>query len=104
MDAIPFSSRYTYRRKAFQISRATRPSRSHPRQADFLQVVYQCSFFIGVCLVVRLFQIVPRPIARKKEIEQRFSEVSEEGFHAITSHKSGIELCTAPASVFTCTP
>jgi hypothetical protein len=48
MDAIQFSLRYTYRQKAFQISRATRRSRFHPRQADFLQEVYLFSFFIGV--------------------------------------------------------
>jgi hypothetical protein len=85
MDAIPFSSRYTYRQKAFQISRATRQSRFHPRQADFLQVVYPCSFFIGVYLVVCLFQIVPRPVARKQEIEQSGNEVVEKGFHALPS-------------------
>jgi hypothetical protein len=36
-------------------------------------------------LVVRLFQIFPRPIARKQEIEQRFNEVVEKGFHAMAS-------------------
>jgi hypothetical protein len=81
MDAIPFSSRYTFHRKAFQIGRAMRQSRTHLLLADFLQKVYLYSFFESSS--VRLCQIVPRPIARKKEIQQSGNKVVEKRFHAL---------------------